>query len=187
MTGLHHDEFSDLIHACRAGDQRAWAELHDRCGPLVLRIVRSFRLQQADAEDVCQQVWARVYRDLHALRATDRLRAWLATVARREALRHLGRTRRDVPVGVGGELDDLSGPGGGPEERVVSRAEQDLVRAAVRRIPPLHQELVSLLFADPPVGYDRISEKLGIPRGSIGPLRKRIVERLGRTLAEEDW
>ncbi|MCT9090273.1 hypothetical protein N4G70_15565 [Streptomyces sp. ASQP_92] len=69
----------------------------------------------------------------------------------------------------------------------MSREERDLVRAAVRRIPPPHQELVSPLIAEPPVGYDRIGEKPGNARGSIGPLRERIVERLGRTLDGEGW
>ena len=35
-----------------------------------------------------------------------------------------------------------------------------------------------LLTTDPPLSYDEISRILDIPRGSIGPLRQRCLERL---------
>ncbi|QEV57803.1 sigma-70 family RNA polymerase sigma factor [Streptomyces spectabilis] len=182
---LSRDDFTDLVCACRGGDERAWAELHARFGPLVRRVVGSYRLQQADVDDVCQHVWSRVCRDLHTLRTALTLRAWLATVARREALRHLGRARRDIPVGGPWEFASVPGDRGDPEESAVAAAECELVRAAVRQLPRQHQELIHLLFADPPVGYDVISEKLGIPRGSIGPMRSRIVGRVRQVMAGE--
>ena len=38
-------------------------------------------------------------------------------------------------------------------------------------------------MADPPMSYDEISTKLGIPKGSIGPTRARALEQLRNTRA----
>jgi hypothetical protein len=47
-------------------------------------------------------------------------------------------------------------------------------------MPPACQELLGLLIADPPVPYAEISAKLGISIGSIGPNRRRCLDRLSR-------
>ena len=38
-------------------------------------------------------------------------------------------------------------------------------------------------MADPPMSYDEISARLGIPKGSIGPTRARILEQLRTQLS----
>jgi DNA-directed RNA polymerase specialized sigma24 family protein len=38
--------------------------------------------------------------------------------------------------------------------------------------------LLELLMADPPASYIEISSQLGLPVGSIGPTRRRCLERL---------
>ena len=57
---------------------------------------------------------------------------------------------------------------------------QAALRDAFTRLPPRHQQLVALLIADPPVPYAEISARLGISVGSIGPNRRRCLDRLGR-------
>ena len=45
-------------------------------------------------------------------------------------------------------------------------------------LPPHGQRLILLLIEDPPVPYAEISARLGIPVGSIGPNRRRCLEKL---------
>src|SRR3954468_16852081 len=60
---------SQLVARCRAGDQQAWAELVERFSRYVYAIaVQAFRLSDADAEDVFQEVFARAYQHLDKLR-----------------------------------------------------------------------------------------------------------------------
>jgi len=60
------------------------------------------------------------------------------------------------------------------------RIEQRDVRDALARLPPGCQQLLVMLSADPPVPYAEISARLGISVGSIGPNRRRCLDRLGR-------
>ena len=54
------------------------------------------------------------------------------------------------------------------------------LREAFGQLPPGCQQLLALLTADPPVSYAEISVRLGIPVGSIGPTRRRCLDKLRR-------
>jgi len=53
-----------------------------------------------------------------------------------------------------------------------------VVRDAMSRLPGRWQRLMEMLMADPPVPYTEISDRLGLPIGSIGPTRGRCLDRL---------
>jgi len=57
---------------------------------------------------------------------------------------------------------------------------------SARRFSSYHHNAAgcsTLLVADPPISYDQISARLGIPQGSIGPTRARALEQLRNTRA----
>ena len=67
---------SELVARCRAGDHDAWTLLVDRYARYVHAIVtRVFRVPPADAEDVFQEVFARIFERLGTLRDDDALQA----------------------------------------------------------------------------------------------------------------
>src|SRR5512133_4406951 len=97
---------SQLVARCRSGDQQAWAELVDRFSRYVYAIaVQAFRLSEADAEDVFQEVFARAYQNLSKLRNDAAIRPWLAQLTRRLCLDTIRASAREQP----GEIPELSG------------------------------------------------------------------------------
>ena len=64
------------------------------------------------------------------------------------------------------------------DERLLADERAQDVRAALSRLPSRWQKLLELLMADPPASYTDISSQLGLPVGSIGPTRRRCLERL---------
>ncbi|MFD1147264.1 RNA polymerase sigma factor [Saccharothrix hoggarensis] len=174
---------ASLVACCRTGDPQAWQELIRLFNPLVWTVARSFGLSTADCEDVSQLTWLRVVEHIGSLREPDRVSAWIVTAARREALRHLMKSAKHVPVGdpITPDVAD----GAKPEDGLLAAAERTRVFTAIRQLPPEHQALLGLLIQDPPPSYDEISSALGVPRGSIGPTRRRILNRL-RELLDED-
>ena len=52
------------------------------------------------------------------------------------------------------------------------------LREAFTHLSPRDQQLIALLIEDPPVPYAEISARLGIPVGSIGPNRRRCLDKL---------
>ncbi|MFC5729198.1 MULTISPECIES: RNA polymerase sigma factor [Nocardioides] len=172
-----------LVRAAREGDQHAWDAIVDRFLPLVGAIVRRHRLSEADGDDVSQTVWLRLVEHLDDLREADALPGWIRTTTRNECLRLLaarGRVRPVDPQDEGGldavELDVA-------DEELLAAERRHLLREALAELPAARRDLLVLLLADPPVGYEEISRLLGIPVGSIGPTRARALGQLRRTRA----
>jgi len=84
----------ELVAAACEGASQAWAEIVLRYERLVLGVVGSFRLQEADAADAAANTWLRAMEGLSALRDPDRLGGWLRTIARRECLGVLRQPRK---------------------------------------------------------------------------------------------
>lgn len=189
-----YEELSDelLIERCRQGRQAAWATLVRRFQRLVHTVPRRAGLSEAQAADVFQATFARLFEHLHRLDDPSRVRAWLVTTARRETLRRLEESRRMVdlapaagPDGEGGDpFERLVDPAPLPESMLAELQEQDRVRQALERLEPRSRQLLELLFIeDPTPSYAEIAARLSIPEGSIGPTRIRALAKL-RTLME---
>ena len=69
------------------------------------------------------------------------------------------------------------------DEQILIAERNAALRAGFAELPPHAQQLLAMLFRDPPCSYSEISATLGIPVGSIGPQRARCLERLRRSSA----
>ncbi|MET9225646.1 sigma-70 family RNA polymerase sigma factor [Lentzea sp. NPDC003310] len=175
-------DISTVVARCRQSDQRAWAELVESYRPLVWVTVRSFGLDADDAEDTCQATWTRVFQRIDVIREPDKIRAWIVTVAKREALRHVGRPKRDHPVGDGLELLQLPADEATAEETLSAAADSSRLEEALSVLNEAQRALLDLLFGEDELSYAEISRRLRIPHGSIGPTRRRILNLLREEL-----
>lgn len=158
---------------------RAWSALVRRHSPRMYAVARSFAVDERTAEDLVQTAWLRLLERAHQVRDGDALGAWLTTVVRNEARRLVTR-RREVPTPW-----ELERPGAVVEaaDTALLRDEQGaLVRLAFARLGADCRQLLRLVLADPPLGYDEIALVLGRPRGSLGPTRRRCLDQLRRHL-----
>ena len=168
-----------LLEAARAGDATAWEALVERYDRLLGVVCRAHRLSDTDAADVKQTTWLRALEHAGRLTAPERFGAWLATVARHECLRVLRRSARVRPCD-GEVLERQPDGAAAPDLRLLASEREDAVRAAVVALPPRDRRLLGLLYSDAEPSYTDISRRLGMPVGSIGPTRGRVLERLRR-------
>jgi RNA polymerase sigma factor (sigma-70 family) len=172
---------TDLVTRAKNGEQQAWDALVERYAPLIWSICRRYRLERADAEDVGQAVWLKLVAHLDQLRDSAALPGWLATTTRRECGRvlHAAGTRRaGEQVLIAENVPDTETATF--EQELIAAEQHAALRDALARLPPGCQQLLALLIADPPVRYAEISARLGISAGSIGPNRRRCLDRLAR-------
>jgi RNA polymerase sigma factor (sigma-70 family) len=167
-----------LVARAVTGDEFAWAELVRRFEPHLLRVARSHGLSLHEAEDAGQDTWLRLMRGIGGVREPDALGGWLTTTARRESLRMRERGSHELPT-----ADDLGGAATAGDE-AEAHLDAAACRAAVTRaldsLPPRHRDLMRALFDEAAGSYHDIARDLGIPVGSIGPIRGRCLEQLRR-------
>jgi len=182
---LDSPPLAELIDRAGRGDQQAWRDLVNRYANLVWSVARSYRLEHADAADVCQTTWLRLAEHLDSLREPSRLPGWLATTARRESLRVIAGRRREAPGALPDEPDP--DPSAGPETLVLIEDRDSRLWVAFGALSERCQQLLRILSSAPELSYVEVGVALGIPVGSIGPTRGRCLESLRRRLTAADF
>jgi RNA polymerase sigma factor (sigma-70 family) len=168
-----------IVRAAAAGDERAWNALVSRFSRAVRAGIESYGLAPDEIEDVLQTTWLRLFSQISKVRNADAIGAWLTTVARREALR-VAR-RREIPAAdLRIEVED---PDADPFVGVSFDEQRRQIGAALDRLPAHERKLLSLMVSDPERSYADLGTLLGLPVGSIGPLRGRALARLRRDLS----
>jgi RNA polymerase sigma factor (sigma-70 family) len=173
------DDLSQLLDRCRRNEAGAWAALIDRYAGLVYAIARSHRLDEATCDDVVQVVFATLHRKLESIREPDALPGWIKTSTLRECWR-VARTRPSVETVVErpATLDAAT------LERLeaAQRVREGLDELGGRCRDLLHRLFLSGAESE----YQQVAADLGIPVGSIGPTRRRCLEKLGKILDQTD-
>jgi RNA polymerase sigma factor (sigma-70 family) len=164
-------ESRDLVRRCRAGDDRAWAELVEKTSRYVYAIIlQAYRLPIHDAEDVFQDVYARAYQNLNSLRDDTALVPWLGQLTRRLCVDRLRAAAREPqptewvePAGV--------------DESLAQIDEALAVHDALESAPGHCREVLDRFFCRDE-SYATIGEALDLPAGTIASRISRCLARL---------
>ncbi len=173
---------SELWQAVLEGDSQAWGTLVRRYQSLVYAVATRIGLSQVDAADCFQQTWLMLFNNRKKLADPSRLSAWLITTAKREAIRLKFKLGADP-----GEIDDhdLVDQSPLPDEELIGLERQSQIETAIDQLDPRCRKLVeAFFFAEQEYSYEQIAESLGIAPNSLGPIRRRCLERLKRILEE---
>jgi RNA polymerase sigma factor (sigma-70 family) len=174
---------ADLLGRAARNDQQAWRELVDRHSAMVWGAARAYSSNAADAEDVCQATWLLLAENLDRLRSPEALPGWLATTARREALRLTKARRRETPSGVDTGVFDVRDATDGPESKALRSVLSVRMWKAFAELSHQCQQLLRVVAVAPETSYAQISEALGMARGTIGPKKTRCLDALRKRLS----
>jgi RNA polymerase sigma factor (sigma-70 family) len=163
---------AQLVARCRKGDPAAWNELVERFSRYVYAIaVQAFRLSPHDAEDVFQEVFARVYQHLDRLRDDEAIRPWIAQLTRRVCIDRLRAGGRESPVDA-----DLLEPGG-VDEALEGLDDALALRAGLDAVGEPCREILDRFFARDE-SYKTIGDALDLPAGTIASRISRCLSKL---------
>jgi len=177
----------ELVRRCREGDAVAWEALSVRYADVVYGVARRSGLGATEAGDVVQEVFLALFKSLGRLQRSERLLAWILKTARREAWRQVrrarGAARRDRAAS---RSEAASGPL--PDETMARLEQEQHVREAYQALTERCRRLLDALFFEADTeSYAEVSERLGVPVGSIGPTRRRCLAALEKALAKRGF
>lgn len=184
-----------LVAEILDGNRQAFEEIIRRYQRLVSHMVFRMVSNGTDREDLCQEVFIKVYRNLGSFRFGSKLSTWIAQVAYNTCINHLEKKR--LPL-----IDDVLGDeaDGSALERQPDRAfapddyaeRKDIgcrVRVEIAKLPAQYRAVLTMYHLDD-MCYEEIVQVTGLPMGTVKShlfrARKLLKERLTEKYVLED-
>jgi RNA polymerase sigma-70 factor, ECF subfamily len=150
-----------LVVRCQTGDEEAYRELVERFGPRLRYFLRKLLPRGDRADDLLQEVWIDVFRQLPRLQDAGAFTAWVYRIARGKATLELRRNGRAPPAAEMPEL--IAAPEG---ETEFSPADAARIHAALDELPAEQREVLVLRFLEE-LSYEEIGQIVGCPLGTV--------------------
>ena len=172
-----------LVAECLKGNEKAWEALISKYKRLIYSIPIKYGASSEDAADILQSVYMELFCELSKLRRAESLKSWLLVITSRKCFQWHREKRLELTLdNVEGEYPEaiaVSAP------EIIEAEKEHCLREGIAQLPSRCRELVRLLFYEhPPVPYAQISQRLGLPVGSIGFTRARCLDRLHKVLVQ---
>lgn len=158
---------AELVGRVLDGNEHACRFLVSSYQKLVNHIVRRMVLQDAVAEDLCQDVFLRVFRKLHSFRGEARLSTWIASIAYNTAASYLKRKKvmneQDLDNAGLAALKETENPAADEWDREEIKK---LLLDTIETLPLHYRTILTLYYLDE-FSYREIGEITGLPEGTI--------------------
>jgi RNA polymerase sigma factor (sigma-70 family) len=155
-----------LVSRIQDGDMHAFRYLIRQHERLVWHMVGRVVSNEAEREELCQDVFLKVYNSLGGFSFQSKLSTWIATIAYRHALNHLRTwkaTMTDLPsddaASVFVEMQT-------PESVVVESDLNTYIRTLIERLPIQYRTIVNLYHLEE-MSYAEIGAVMDLPEGSV--------------------
>jgi RNA polymerase sigma-70 factor (ECF subfamily) len=156
---------TELVSQILNGNMNAFTFLVNSYQKLVVHITGRLIQRQEDLEDVCQEVFLKVYQNLSKYRNECKLSTWIATIAYNTSINYLRKFRRLDEVNP----DDSSALRNLTDFSTESYEATDLKRYIREQIEllPVQFRTVITLFHLEEFSYQEIEQITGMPEGTV--------------------
>ncbi|WNC16844.1 sigma-70 family RNA polymerase sigma factor [Brevibacillus brevis] len=165
-------------------DEAAFEKLMREYGTRVLRLVTFLVKDRSLAEDLTQDVFVKVYRNLPRFRGQSSIHTWIYRIAVNECKGYLRSWsfRRIVPRAWIKREGDVS-----TEQLVLHQSERDELFFQVQNLPPMYRQVIVLhYYADLSIG--EVALVLSVSEGTVRTRLHRARQQLKKQMGEgEEW
>ena len=166
-----------VIENCKAGDQRAFAEMVLQSQKKVFNIAYRMLGNSEEAKDLAQEVFVSVFNSIKDLREEIKFDSWLTQITlnhcrnRRKYLKrrqYFNSDSLDDPIETedGGVSKAVHDPSDNPEALYEKKMIQELVQRGLQKLKEDQRELLVLRDLQG-FSYEEICELLGLPEGTV--------------------
>jgi|SRR5579872_267537 len=188
-TGTALDLDASLVERCLSGIDAAWEELVKLNTRRVYAICYRFTGSDSEAQDLTQDVFLRVFKNLKSFRAGEgSFAVWLTRLTRNLLIDHYRRTKLDratdsiedqLPM-----LEETTSTMARTEGMLAGREASELLQAALQKLSPDLRETVILRDLEE-LEYKEIADVLNVPEGTVKSRLNRGRAELARVLKRQ--
>jgi RNA polymerase sigma-70 factor (ECF subfamily) len=177
----------NLLERCLERKPRAWEDFVNRFMGLVVHVInhtaqaRSVRLAPEDREDLCAEVFLNIIKDdfaiLRHFRGESSLPTYLTVVTRRIVVKRMMQLRPSTPIRGGAASQaarDVADSRPQPEQRIADREEVERLMEGLGE----GESRIMRMYHLEGKSYREISEAVGVPENSIGPILSRARKKM---------
>ena len=167
-------DYQLVIAARDKGDQRAYADLmRFYREPIYLMLLRMTH-SPVDADDLTMEAFSKAFCQLSTYTPQDTFATWLFAIASNHGIDFIRRQHmrlvslNSMSVTEENEAYEFPIPSDdpNPEEELITRQRDQLVRSLVDRLAPRYRRIVSLRYFDE-LSYEEIARQLNLPLGTV--------------------
>jgi RNA polymerase sigma-70 factor (ECF subfamily) len=161
------DELEATVERCRSGDQSAWTALVGATIKPLYRLCASFAATAAEAEELTQDVYLKLWENLDRYHESSSFMAWAWRVAKNLLIDAHRRSRAEREAAwLDPEILDRVPSLDNPQQRAERRQRLQLVEQGLRQLEPGLAQLVLLRdFAG--MSYQDIAQAMELPLGTV--------------------
>ncbi len=158
----------DLVSRCRDGNDDAWRELVDRFGPKVFAIAYHFTMKREDAEELSQEIFLKIFENLHRYDGGFPLVAWILSLSRNLCIDRYRRKKREKSFRFVSDeaVSSLLRSDDDPANLALKKERTKLLFSALAEIPEDLAEILVLRDLNG-LAYDEIGKALDLPDGTV--------------------
>ena len=158
---------AELVQQVLYGNNNAFRFLVAKHQRLVVHIVVRIVQQQEDVEDVCQEVFIKVFRKLKKFRGESKLSTWIAKIAYNTSISHIRKGKHDAqsydeqPLLIATERDESL------NQKLIEREEaKKYLMQFIEKLPVQYRTVLTLFHLEE-FSYREIEEITEMPEGTI--------------------
>jgi RNA polymerase sigma-70 factor, ECF subfamily len=172
------DEAASIVSRLAAGELEAVAELYDRHAALVYGLARRILRNDADAEDIVQEVFAQAWRMAARYdRARGTVAGWLLVMTRTRSLDKLRRRQARPDSDPSALPDTLQAETAAPHDLLISAEQAGVVREALNNLPAPQRTALELAYYEG-LTQTEIAARLSEPLGTVKTRMRAALETL---------
>lgn len=180
------DADAQLVERCLSGQDAAWEDLVKAHSRRVYSICYRFTNSDAESQDLTQDVFLRVFKNLRSFRSGEGLFVvWLTRLTRNLLIDHYRRTRLERATDSlddhAATLEETTAMTARPEGMLAGREASELLQAALEKLSPELRETVILRDVEE-MEYREIAQVLNVPEGTVKSRLNRGRAELARIL-----
>lgn len=159
----------ELVDNVLNGNAKAFERLVTQYEKLVLHVISRMIRSDDDLQDVCQEVFIKIYRGLHSFRFQSKLSTWIARLAYLTALNYLRTYKNEAQGSYEREAPGLNTyhfSEETPEQLLIRKDVSAYVHELILQLP-LHYRTVLTLFYLDEFSIPEIQAITGMPEGTV--------------------
>lgn len=177
-------------------DEVSWQEFEELYKSYIYRVTRRMSLSQADADDVYQEVFVKIWKNISGFDhrgKTGQLRGWISNITRNTVLNIFRKRKREeskLESANHAKVDSVKTTIDVPEvDEIMEREWEDYISTlAWEKIEPDLTDQLKTIFLMSLEGVSRqeIADKLDLPPNTVSVYKKRVIARLQKKCQQLD-